>query len=368
MNPIEQGFGFDEVPSAHSEADKLEKLLNDARLDYSQPLEAPQIALEIGGEIFGTLGNFSMIYGKAKSRKSFLATLLMAAAASNEPTGAIGGKLPADKRKVVLVDTEQGTYHVTKAAQRVCRLLNKPFDGNPNFEVYALRRYSTAERLQIIEGIINQTPDLGLLIIDGIRDVITSINDEAEATKINDLLLYWTETYNIHIITVLHQNKGNNQARGHIGSEIVNKAETSITVEIDEKGKEVSIVEPGYSRNKAFETFAFMVNDEGLPEIVSDWQPKVERKAGHYKTDPSELTDIKHGEIIRCIKGNTDKPKNSELIEQIKYAVNKATGEPIGSTKAKEFKIWYLNEGWIKHNGKERSAKAYYSFNLYPQK
>ncbi len=36
----------------------------------------------------------------------------------------------------------------------------------------------------------------------------------------------WTELHNIHICTVIHENYGSAKARGHIGTELANKAET----------------------------------------------------------------------------------------------------------------------------------------------
>ena len=63
-------------------------------------------------------------------------------------------------------------------------------------------------------------------------------------------LLKWTEEKNIHVVTVLHQNKNDGNARGHLGSELVNKAETVLSVTKDSKEKDISIVEAEYCRNK----------------------------------------------------------------------------------------------------------------------
>ena len=63
--------------------------------------------------------------------------------------------------------------------------------------------------------------------------MITSINDEGESTTMSSSLLRWTEEYNIHIIVVLHENPGSDKARGHIGTELTNKAETVIALEVD---------------------------------------------------------------------------------------------------------------------------------------
>ena len=43
----------------------------------------------------------------------------------------------------------------------------------------------------------------------------------------------WSSYYELHIHTVLHLNKGDDNTRGHIGSELNNKAETVLLVEKD---------------------------------------------------------------------------------------------------------------------------------------
>jgi len=327
-------------------------LKENARVDYTRELPPPAVALKLGNEIFGTLGNFSLVIGKAKSRKTFLIALAMAGAI--EPTPPFEGCLPAGKKKVVFVDTEQGEYHVIKVAQRVTRLAGKP----RNFEVYALRKFSTEERNMIIEEIINTTPDLGLLVIDGVRDIVTSINDEEQATDLANKLLKWTEEKEIHIATVLHQNEGDVNARGHIGTELINKAETTVSVTV-EKDPEVSKVEVEYSRNRAFQPFAFRVNEVGLPEVVEGWQPKSDTNTK--KCVPSELDEYKHTQILQKIARNiSDRPSYSDVSSQIIEAVTEIE-EYIGETKARQFFTHYLNKGFIQKHGKDRSPKAYYS-------
>lgn len=50
------------------------------KIDVTEKLEPPQVAIFMGSEIFGTLGNFSLIIGKAKAKKSFLIGMAIAAA------------------------------------------------------------------------------------------------------------------------------------------------------------------------------------------------------------------------------------------------------------------------------------------------
>ena len=82
---------------------------------------------------------------------------------------------------------------------------------------------------------IYRTENVGLVVIDGIRDMVYDINSSSESTKVISLLMTWTGERNIHIHTILHQNKGDEHARGHIGTELSNKAETVLQVEKDEK-------------------------------------------------------------------------------------------------------------------------------------
>jgi len=187
---IRENDDFSDIPLIGEKPSLREQ----AKIDITKQVKAPEVAIRIGGEIFGTRGNFSLVIGKAKSRKTFLMALILAACIGfAKKTTLFGdphlveGVLPANKNRVVFVDTEQGEYHVVKVAQRVTRLTGK---ADPEkFEVYGLRRFDTQERNMIIEDIIENTPDLGLLIIDGVRDIITSINDEEQATIMANKLL-----------------------------------------------------------------------------------------------------------------------------------------------------------------------------------
>jgi len=129
-----------------------------------------------------------------------------------------------------------------------------------------LRGKSHTERKEIIEEAIKETKPK-VVFIDGIRDLISNINDPDQATELITWLERITLTHGVHIVNVLHQNKTDNNARGHIGSELLNKAEITIDLERDEKA-DCTLVKCESSRDIPFESFAFTHNDQGLPEIV----------------------------------------------------------------------------------------------------
>ena len=202
-----------------------------SRLSLSKSYEkAPEI-LKVHDSVIGTLGNFSASIGKAKSKKTFNVSAIVAAALKNGTVLRYVAELPEDKRKILYVDTEQSPYHCLKVMKRILRMAGLPDDrDNENLEFLALRKYTPEQRIRIVEQAIYNTPDIALVIIDGIRDMVYDINSPGESTRIISKLMQWTDDRQIHIHTILHQNKGDENARGHIGTELNNKAETVLLV------------------------------------------------------------------------------------------------------------------------------------------
>ena len=214
-----------------------------SRLSLSKIYEkAPEI-LKVQGSVIGTLGNFSASIGKAKSKKTFNVSAIVAAALKNGTVLRYVAELPEEKRKILYVDTEQSHYHCLKVMKRILRLAGLPDDkDNEHLEFLALRKYTPEQRIRIVEQAIYNTPDIGLVIIDGIRDMVYDINSPGESTRIISKLMQWTDDRQIHIHTILHQNKGDENARGHIGTELNNKAETVLLVEKDKSNGDISNV------------------------------------------------------------------------------------------------------------------------------
>ena len=123
-------------------------------------------------------------------------------------------------------------------------------------------------------------PDVGLLIIDGIRDLMYDINSPSESTDLINLLMRWSSGYNLHIHTVLHLNKGDDNTRGHIGTELNNKAETVLQITKSTQDGNISEVKAMHIRDREFDPFAFRINDSALPEAVDGYvfkQPSQDR-------------------------------------------------------------------------------------------
>ena len=334
---------IDETPDIQSLDDKLAI----ARVDPNEDIEPPRIAWEIKNkagdfDILGTCGNFSAIIGKAKSRKSFLISIAVSSATKN---GLVLDLIRSDishQPEVLYFDTEQSKYHVQLALKRICKQID--INNPQNLTVYGLRKYEPKERLALIEHAIYNMVNVGFVVIDGIKDLITSINDEEQATMITSKLLKWTEERNIHIVTVLHQNKSDLNARGHVGTELINKAETILSVTKADGDNDISIVEPQQCRNKEPESFAFEIID-GLPVLADNWEVRTATKTN--KIDVSIINDDLLYKLLAEVFTNGEYFAYSELLIQLKIAISKEMGKPFGDNKIKELITKSKNAGYI---------------------
>jgi len=253
------------------------KALKASLLDPLQENEKPPTVISICGKSCMTAGSFSTIIGKAKARKGFLVGGITVAAASGSCTiGGIKGNFNNGKTGVIYFDTEQGAYWGQVAHKRIVKAMGN--EQPQNLQYYNLQQYSPAQRLQMIDTAIINHPKLLMVVIDGIRDLISSINDEGQATEMASQILRWCAIKQIHVICVLHMNKNDFNARGHIGSELINKSETVISV-TKEKEDWISTVKQEYCRDMEFTPFSFVVDEDGLPRLTDHVeQPAVTKK------------------------------------------------------------------------------------------
>jgi hypothetical protein len=351
----QQTHSFDDFSERIDEAMNNKKSTHEEKrikykIDVNEVIPPPQVAWSLinlitgVGAIIGTLGNFCLIIGKAKAKKSFLISMAVAIALTKDLLhGLLKSELPQEQNEVLYFDTEQGKYHVQKAVKRICEQINQP--EPKNLHAFHLRSLNPAERLNFIEDEIYRNDKIGFVVIDGIKDLITSINDESEATMIASKLLKWTEERNIHIVTVLHQNKGDNNARGHIGTELINKAETVLSVTVVEADKEVSIVEPQQCRNREPQSFAFSVDENGLPFIVNEYEPPIKKISNSFSV--TDLDDFKKYQLLTEVFSHGKEYKYGLLVSQLKIAYKNQLKKDLGDNRIKDLITNCKNNGWL---------------------
>ena len=265
-----------------------ETILIRATDKYTMPPEV----IQVNNSTISTLGNFSASTGKGKSKKTFNVCAIVASALTGKKVLNYEAHFPEGKNRVLYFDTEQSSYHCHKVLERINRLAGYPAEMDLSLiEFVMLREYNPIDRRQIIELALAERPEVGLVIIDGLRDLLFDINSSTEAAEVIGLLMRWSSHYNLHIHTVLHLNKADDNVRGHIGTELNHKAETILQITRNEADGKVSEVHASLIRDRDFPPFAFQINEEGLPEIVEgfDSKPRSKRAVFDYEIMAEEL-------------------------------------------------------------------------------
>jgi hypothetical protein len=365
-NAVKNAIGLDHSivsPQHQTTEEKLEAARINISDEYTLPPRAISIVSNNEALPFGSLGDFSLITGKAKSKKTFVISMILAAAESGVPLqDKFKSELPPDKRRIIWFDTEQSAYHVWKVLKRLATLAGVEV---PKFiEVFCLRANTPKERAEMIEWELtvgNPDNNIGLVVIDGVRDLINDINSPEDATFIATKLLKWTANAGCHIVTVLHQNKGDTNARGHVGTELINKAETTISVARDEKDKSVSTVTAEYCRDREFEPFAIRITETGLPEIIEDYEFKgASEKRRSF--DPYTLPPETHHNILTAVYKEGEPLRYRELQSRLQVEFM-AYSQTLPDKAAQDLITYYHTKmGWLTLKGTPRTVAAKYSY------
>ena len=258
--------------------EELAVYIEEAAVSVTNNYEEAPAVLMVNDAVIGTLGNFSASIGKAKSKKTFNVSAIAASALSGCTVLRYRSMFPENKRKILYIDTEQGRHHCQQVLKRILRLAEMPDDKVPeNLIMLSLRKFAPRVRLLIVEEAIGTTPDLGLVIIDGIRDF-------------------------------LYDN---------------NKAETILQVEVDKEDKAISVVEAVHIRDRDFEPFAFRINEDVLPELVEPYLSK-EKKSGRPTKEPfdpeKEIPEDVHRAAVDAAFANGNIGSYDDYLERLKEA------------------------------------------------
>lgn len=269
----------DEEERRFQERMLAEEWLEKCYIDPRKQIDHPPVAISYGSHSFktkegtvtyetpiGTYGNFSFIQAPPKHNKTFLVTLLSAAYIGGN-SGKFCGNLKGhrDGKLILHFDTEQGDFHAQRVFKRTVDMCGLEDDI---YRTYALRRLTPAERLNVIKVGIEDTKDVGLVVIDGVADLVNDVNNIEECNAVVQQIMTLTQVYNIHILTVIHTNYNSNKPTGHLGSAMEKKAETQIQLEKQDSETNIITAKCKSSRGKAFDDFNFYVNDYGYPQIA----------------------------------------------------------------------------------------------------
>ncbi|WP_455668909.1 AAA family ATPase [Phocaeicola sp.] len=227
-------------------------------LDLTQPVVDAEYLLSIGNIPTFPKGELIALTAKAKQGKSQAQYYLIAVMLAGRQLGDV--KPLQDSYKILLFDTEQSKATLMKCCKRALRFAGLEDNLNDNrFKPFSLREVEPSLRLKYIEEAIKEEKPT-VVFIDGIVDLVQDFNSNIESGRMIQQLLKMTTEYGCSISCILHQNKGtDNNMRGHLGTELLNKVTDCFTVK---KNGDKFVVSCLVSRNEPCSGFSFSIDKE----------------------------------------------------------------------------------------------------------
>ena len=280
--------------------------------------------------------------GKAKSGKTTFLSVLMTAAIVGKCLGIERAtKKEGDQTtppcghpsysggeslRVLWIDTEQSQQSTQEIIrERILPMMQengneKDVDLSSYLYAFNLRGMGYELRRRMVSVAV-QTVKPDLCIIDGIKDLMTNINDADQATMIMEQLMDLAKAVNCCIVSVLHQNKSESDRnmRGSIGTELTNKAFEVYQCEFLERREMFKVTQTLSRKKRIKEAIGYRLNEKGLPESceLPPEQPRDDNgrwTKAECDLDSEELKAL----FNKAMEGRTQRPFNEVMAVALK--------------------------------------------------
>ena len=251
----------------------------------------------------------NVIQGQAGVHKSRLAenicsALLKLPSCRNELLGFKRTNLDAS-HTVVYVDTERNLTEQLPYAMQSIQLkagYSKSDDPN-NFKCISLLQINRKERFTTLNDYLNHirqesTAPL-FIVLDVSTDCIEDFNKTDKSMELIDLMNMAINEHNVIFLCLIHENPGSDKARGHFGTELMNKAST--------------VMQVGFEKDA----------NQNNTDIIRVKYLKCRSTARHtpfylrYCSEAKGLILADASELSAMMNGRKRKANNEDIIEQI---------------------------------------------------
>ena len=260
----------EELAKAGTDPELIAKLKKD-RITVDKELPPMEFLLKLFDVPCCPRGELVAFTGKAKSGKTFVMSMMMAAASAAEALAF--RRTTFEPLQVLWIDTEQSD----QSTQDILRNRLIPMvcgDGGETFpehlyDIFNVRTESWQERLPLLLAAIDMCrPDL--VILDGVRDLVDDINNGQLAHDVTERLMQVAQQARCCIVCVIHQNKAaeDRTLRGSIGTELTNKAFEVYECEKMMPSRTFVLTQKLTRKYDITDSLYFTVDDRGLPHQV----------------------------------------------------------------------------------------------------
>jgi hypothetical protein len=276
----------EELAKAGTDPELIAKLKKD-RITVDKELPPMEFLLKLFDVPCCPRGELVAFTGKAKSGKTFVMSMMMAAASAAEALAF--HRTTFEPLQVLWIDTEQSDQSTqdilrNRLVPMVTGAATPPRSALPlgsaknlggesfperQYDIFNVRTESWQERLPLLMAAIDLChPDL--VILDGVRDLVDDINNGELAHDVTERLMRVAQQARCCIVCVIHQNKAaeDRTLRGSIGTELTNKAFEVYECEKLMPSRTFVLTQKLTRKYDITDSLYFTVDERGLPQQV----------------------------------------------------------------------------------------------------
>lgn len=271
----------------------------------------------------------NVIQGQAGVHKSRLAEMICSAFlkksnCSNQLLGFKRSQFEAN-HTVLYVDTERNiTEQFPYALQSIQLKAGYEIEDHPaNLDYITLLEISRKNRFAALNAYLNylksKTSNPLFIVLDVSTDCIEDFNKTDKSMELIDLMNMAINEHNVIFLCLIHENPKSDKARGHFGTELMNKASTVMQVgfEKDAAQNDTNIIRVKYLKCRGTARqlpyhIKYCNDAKGL--ILADSEEIAQIKEGKkHKAIPEDIVDI-----LEQLLGNGFEMAKSELVSSLR--------------------------------------------------
>lgn len=148
------------------------------------------------------------------------------------------------------------------------------------FDYISLLEFAREERFEMLnmylDYIRQKFPMHLFIVLDVITDCVFNFNDTKDSMKLIDMMNQAINRFDVTFLCLIHENPGNtDKARGHLGTEILNKASTVIQIgfEKDAENHNTNLIKVAYLKcrsSKKHDPFYVQYSDTEKGLVIAD--------------------------------------------------------------------------------------------------
>lgn len=268
------------------------QLLTESRITLKTEVPPVIPSILVDDTIVCTEGGLLVVSGQKKAGKSNAIVYILATALMDEvdTQKTLLIRSLKQKKDIVYVDTEQSPAKTKEFLNRVYRIAGISSEQK-KIRFYNIRKYELEDRFEILKALLEDAATIGLLVIDGIADIVGDINDLNKATALGDMIFKYLRD-DMTLVTAIHEGKDGQGAMGHIGQYLEKKCSGTIALFKNRVEKVHTIKCKMVREGNDFDDIKFVWNDEEKGFMLCDEDYKKQMKEMETKQADQELKSL----------------------------------------------------------------------------